>query len=242
MKLREEIKRQAKAGFTAQYGACLCALLLLMVIGWAISSVSFAINAGDMLHNFTVRITGYGTFQPFAPITSFFSTLSTLVSIFVLLPLTVGYNAFSLRVYRGEEADVGGMFRDGFANYLRHVGGMLWMALFTFLWTLLFIVPGIVKALAYFMAPYILADCPDVTATDALKLSMRMTSGHKGRVFVMGLSFIGWGILTALTGGLLGIFYTGPYINTSFAGLYHELKQEALAKGVVSPAELGMAA
>lgn len=226
MKLRAEIKQQAKAGFTAQYGACLCALLL-MVIGWAISSVSFAINAGDMLHNFTVRITGYGTFQPFAPITSFFSTLSTLVSIFVLLPLTVGYNAFSLRVYRGEEADV---------------GGMLWMALFTFLWTLLFIVPGIIKALAYFMTPYILADCPDVTATDALKLSMRMTSGHKGKVFVMGLSFIGWGILTALTGGILGIFYTGPYINTSFAGLYHELKQEALAKGVVSPAELGMAA
>jgi uncharacterized membrane protein len=115
---------------------------------------------------------------------------------------------------------------------------MLWMGLFTMLWTLLFIIPGIIKALAYFMTPYILAECPDVTATDALKLSMRMTAGHKGKVFVMGLSFIGWGLLTALTFGILGIFYTGPYYYTSFAGLYHELKEEALKNGVVSPAEL----
>ena len=182
--------------------------------------------------------TGHYVIPHLVPGTESLSFLSSLVTVFVTMPLAVGYYGFTLRVYRGEAADVGGMFRNGFANYWRHVGGMLWMGLFTFLWTLLFIVPGIIKALAYFMTPYILAECPDVTATDALKLSMRMTAGHKGKVFVMGLSFIGWGILTALTFGILGIFYTGPYCYTSYAGLYQELRDEALRNGVVSPAEL----
>jgi uncharacterized membrane protein len=239
MKPRALIKEQAKATFIAQYGVSLGALLLVMVISWAVSGVVGFINAQRVILSI---LSGYGAALPFAPGAGFLSFLASLAGVFVMLPLTVGYNNFTLRIYRGEPGDIGGMFRTGFANYWRHVGGMLWMALFTFLWTLLFIVPGIIKAMAYFMTPYILSDCPNVTATDALKLSMRMTAGHKGKVFVMGLSFIGWGILTALTGGILGIFYTGPYSCTSFAGLYHELKYEALNKGVVSPAELGMAA
>jgi uncharacterized membrane protein len=154
----------------------------------------------------------------------------------------VGYHSFALRVYRGQQGDIGDMFRSGFFNYWRKVGGMLWMYLFTWLWSLLFIIPGIVKAMAYFMTPYILVDCPNVTATDALKLSMRMTYGYKGEIFVMFLSFIGWAILTGLTFGILGILYTGPYMGTSFAGLYDELKRNALDRGVVRPEELGMSA
>lgn len=241
MKLRADIKRQAKERFAAQYGVSVGALLLVMVISSALSVLYSIITAGTMAHNYAVLFTGNGYILPYAPGAQYISFLMTLVSIFVVLPLSVGYNAFTLRIYRGVQADVGGMFRDGFSNYWRHVGGMLWMGLFTFLWTLLLIVPGIIKALAYFMTPYILADCPNVPATEALKLSMRMTAGHKGRIFVMGLSFIGWALLTSLTGGILGIFYTGPYMSTSYAGLYDELKNEALAKGVVSPLELGMA-
>jgi uncharacterized membrane protein len=195
-------------------------------------------NAEAMAAQYAALLAGQLVQVPLAPLSGLLNFLSGAVSVFVVLPLAVGYSVFTLRVYRGEATDVGDMFRTGFSNYWRHVGGMLWMGLFTVLWTLLAIIPGIIKALAYFMTPYILAECPDVTATDALKLSMRMTKGHKGKVFVMGLSFIGWGLLTALTFGILGIFYTGPYYYTSFAGLYHELKEEALKNGVVSPAEL----
>ena len=152
--------------------------------------------------------------------------------------MIVGFYSFSLKIYRGQTADIGGMFSEGFTNYWRNVGGVLWMYLFTFLWTLLFIVPGIIKALAYFMTPYILADSKNVSPTQALKLSMRMTQGHKGKIFVMGLSFIGWAILTGLTCGILGIFYTGPYMETSFAGMYDELKKNALEKGVVTEQEI----
>jgi uncharacterized membrane protein len=150
----------------------------------------------------------------------------------------VGYASFCLGVYRGAQGDIGEMFSTGFRDFGRNLGGILWMELFIFLWSLLFIIPGIIKALAYFATPYILADTRNVPATDALKLSMRMTKGHKGKIFVMGLSFIGWLLLSAITFGMVGLFYAGPYMNTSFAGMYDELKAEALRTGVIRPEEL----
>ena len=191
----------AKSNFQNQYGLCVGAFVLFMLLGGMISS------------------TGIG-------------------ALLLMPPLTVGYAYFSLRIYRGQQGDIGEMFGAGFNDYVRNLGGILWMQLFTFLWSLLFIIPGIIKALAYFMTPYILADSKNVSATDALKLSMRMTNGYKGEIFVMFLSFIGWGILSAITFGILAIFFTGPYIHTSLAGLYEELKLNALEKGTVTAEEL----
>ena len=148
------------------------------------------------------------------------------IAAFLLMPpVTVGFAYFCLQVYRGEIGDVMEIFTVGFRDYGKSLVGILWMYLFTFLWSLLFIIPGIVKAIAYSMTPYILVDREDVSAKDALKISMEMTYGHKAEIFVMILSFIGWLILSGLTFGILAIFYTGPYMSTSFAGLYEELKQ-----------------
>ncbi len=163
----------------------------------------------------------------------------TFIGMLLLMPpLTVGYASFALKIYRGQQGDISEMLGAGFNDYGRNLGGILWMYLFTFLWSLLFIIPGIVKAMAYFATPYILADSENVSATDALKLSMRMTKGYKGEIFVMYLSFIGWAILSAMTFGILAIFYTGPYMYTSFAGMYEELKKNALEKGIVTAEEL----
>jgi len=161
-----------------------------------------------------------------------------IVALFVVPPMLVGYASFCLRVFKGSQGDVSDMFTTGFSDYGRNLGGILWMYLFTMLWTLLFIIPGIIKAIAYSMTPYILADCPRVRATDALKLSMRMTQGHKGGIFVMLLSFIGWWILSALTFGILGLLFVGPYFATSFAGVYADLKQKATESGVIAAEEL----
>lgn len=167
-----------------------------------------------------------------AGVTAGFATL------LITPPLVVGYASFCLRVYKGEEGDIGDMFTVGFSDYARHLGGILWMYLFTFLWSLLFVVPGIIKGIAYSMTPYILADCPNVQPTEALKLSMRMTDRNKGGMFVMYLSFLGWWLLSGLTFGILGLLFVGPYTATSFAGLYTELKAKALSRGVIRPEEL----
>lgn len=148
-------------------------------------------------------------------------------------PLTVGMAQYFIRTTRGEQARIQDVF-NGFSNFGHNLGGYLWMELFVFLWSLLFIIPGIIKMYAYYFTPYILADCPNVRATDAIKISMHMTQGHKGEIFVMHLSFIGWSILSSLTFGVVGVFYAAPYIELSMAGLYDRLRALALSEGRVT--------
>ena len=123
---------------------------------------------------------------------SVLSGISLGVAAFILVPsLVIGLNFFSVAMYRGEPSSIEDIFREGFDNFGRKLGGYLWMELFIYLWSLLFVIPGIIKAISYALTPYILADCKNVRATDALKLSMRMMEGHKWEYFVLGLSFIG---------------------------------------------------
>lgn len=170
---------------------------------------------------------------------SVLSGISLGVAAFILVPpLVIGLNFFSVAMYRGDATSLEDIFREGFDNFGRKLGGYLWMELFIYLWSLLFVIPGIIKAISYALTPYILADCKNVRATDALKLSMRMMEGHKWEYFVLGLSFIGWMLLTSLTCGLLYVFYVGPYMNNTFAGYYAERKAAALAEGTVTQAQL----
>ena len=231
MKLRSEIKNQAKQNLAKQYwlsvGVFVLIMLCMGVISWL---TSYPNGGGGMQYSYF--------YAPFTGGMAVLGAIGLAASVLLSPPLTVGYAAFATRIYKGETGEIGAMFGAGFKNYWHNVGGMLFMQLFTFLWTLLFIVPGIIKSIAYSMTPYILSDLSSVTPTNALKISMKMTNGHKGKIFVMYLSFIGWGILTALTGGILGIFYTGPYLSTSLAGLYCELKQNALDKVIITTEEL----
>ena len=155
-------------------------------------------------------------------------------------PITAGYCYFFTQVFqgRGAEVDVGTPFSVGFTNFGRKLGGHLWMSLFVWLWSLLFVIPGVIKAYSYAMTSYILGDCPNVRAKDALKLSMRMMAGHKWELFVFHLSFIGWQLLNGFTVGLLGIFYVTPYMNTSLAGYYLEVREQALRTGAVTLEQL----
>jgi len=88
------------------------------------------------------------------------------------------------------------------------------------------------------MTPYILAESQNVQAQQALKISMRMMDGRKLDLFVFMLSFFGWMLLSGFTFGLVGIFYAGPYMCTSLAGFYEELKKTSIEKGIISKEEL----
>ena len=157
----------------------------------------------------------------------------------VLMPvLTVAVSGWYLRVYRGENLSVSDWFTGMFDGFGRKWLGMFWMGLKVFLWSLLFLIPGIIKGFAYFLTPYILAEYPNVAAKDATVLSDKMTKGYKMDIFVAELSFLGWILLSALTFGILQIVHVGPYMNLTFSGIYEELKQNALANGTVKPEEL----
>ena len=97
------------------------------------------------------------------------------------------------------------------------------VGLYTFLWSLLFIIPGIIKSISYSMSMYILAENKGKSATECINESKAITEGHKAELFVLGLSFIGWAFLCVLTFGIAGIWVV-PYINVTFANAYRSLK------------------
>lgn len=146
------------------------------------------------------------------------------LAIFILTgPIVFGMYVISFKVSREEEVGMSDAF-SGFTNFGRALGMDLWMTLWIFLWTLLLIIPGIIKGYSYSMAFYILIDHPEMSVGEALKESMAITDGHKMDLFIMDLSFIGWGILSILTLGI-GFFWLTPYSQTSWANAYDNLKR-----------------
>lgn len=110
--------------------------------------------------------------------------------------------------------------------------------LYSVLWTLLLIVPGIIKSLEYSMIPYILAENPKMSRKRAFELSKAMMDGQKWDAFVLDLSFIGWFILGGITLGVVDVMYTNPYVNTTWAELYKVNRRRALEKGFATSEEL----
>lgn len=129
-----------------------------------------------------------------------------------------------LNVARGKKSEVKNIF-DGFNNF-----GNVWctsflVGFFTILWTLLFIIPGIIKAYSYSMAFYIINDNPNMKAIDAIKKSEEMMNGHKMDLFILHLSFLGWMLLGLLTLGILYIWVI-PYYYTAIANFYNSIKEK----------------
>lgn len=146
-----------------------------------------------------------------------------LLDVFICNPIEVGCKRFYLRNLN-EAAQVGNV---GYAfdnNYRNITKTMFFRDLYTILWTLLFIIPGIVKSYEYQMIPYLLAENPQMSREQAFAESKRMMMGQKWKAFVLDLSFIGWNILSALTLGILGIFYVQPYMDATHAALYETLR------------------
>lgn len=151
---------------------------------------------------------------------------SVAVTFLFTMPLYVGSYQTHNRLYaEGDNAMTANMFRDTFRGYWKNVLGMFLMVLYVFLWTLLLIVPGLIMGIAYGMTPYILKDCPELSANQAIKLSRKMMKGHKWEYFWLQLSFIGWIILGFLTLGI-GYLWLIPYILTTQAAFYQKIKKQ----------------
>ncbi len=152
--------------------------------------------------------------------------ISMALRVFLFNPLHIGCTYF-FRTNLSMKADLK-LLGIGFYRpcYKRNVLSMLLMDLFIFLWSLLLVVPGIIKAYSYRLTPYIIADDTQISAIDAIKLSEQMMKGHKMEAFVLDLSFIGWHLLSILTLGILEIFYVLPYQSCTNAAFYASLKNQ----------------
>ncbi len=173
-------------------------------------------------------------------ITELLAGIATVVILIVLVAKVFVGNLLKMGGYRffilNQTAQPGiGTLLDGFrsGHYVNIVLTMFLRDLFTTLWSLLLVVPGIVKHYEYLMVPYIIAENPAMNYKEAFQISKQMMDGEKMEAFIMDLSFLGWYLLSAVTCGLLAIFYVNPYVQASFAEMYTFNKQKAYQDGYI---------
>lgn len=215
MKTNQEYKNIALASLKGKWAPAVVATIAFMAIIYVII-VPYTVTAELM----TSRI-------PVNPIVAIISLAIYLLGIpLVLTPLSVGYTYAANRLYvEGDSRLAGNMFKDGFGSWGRNVWGMFIVGLYATLWSFLLIVPGIIKFYAYAMTPYILIDNPELPANQAIYLSKKMMKGHKFDLFILQLSFIGWGFLSIFTLGI-GLLWVVPYMMTAQAAFYQDIRKE----------------
>lgn len=155
------------------------------------------------------------------------SALGSLVlaGIVVMPVISWSFSIIFLAALRRKKIEAQGLFV-GF-NYFGKIWAMSALSfLFVFFWSLLLVIPGIIKAFSYSMAPYILADHPNMKALDAITASRAMMHGNKWRLFCLQLSFFGWALLACLTFGI-GELWLIPYMETATASFYEDIKNKA---------------
>lgn len=147
-----------------------------------------------------------------------------LCSLFIGLPIAYGIAIVMLGVYRGKDIDFGVLF-EGFQDYSRIFVTKLLQAIYTLLWSLLLVIPGIIKSYSYAMTDFILKDEPEMKNNAAIEKSMAMMENNKMKLFLLDLSFIGWALLAIVTFGI-GFLFLQPYMQVSRAAFYEDLKAQ----------------
>lgn len=243
---RVVLKDRAKVAFKRNYWRCvLISFILLLFTGGATNTArttnhddgivtdsieddwgnDIDIN-GHYISNYTHggSIVSWIARSVITIILSGIAILMLLLKIFVFQPLEIGGCRFFVENTYG----MPGVERILFAFKSGHYGKMVLTLflknLFVFLWSLLLVVPGIVKAYEYRMIPYLLADCPEMRREDAFRISKEMMYGQKMEAFILDLSFIGWLLLSAVTCGIAGVFYVSPYMHATNAELFLVLR------------------
>lgn len=229
---RAELKEDAKVAFKQNYWRCVLvgfiAIVLMGATGGSVGSQANDDGVKDALYTASAT-SGMSVISIITIILGLMAVsviISTLITVFLRNPLTVGVSRF---FYKNSEAparvgEVGYAFSGD--RYLKTVGTMVLRSVFIFLWSLLLIIPGIIKTYDYYLVGYILADNPDMGTMDALRKSKELMRGHRWNTFVLNLSFLPWMILSAFTLGLLEIFYVMPYMEQTDAQLYRVLKEQ----------------
>ena len=144
-----------------------------------------------------------------------------IVLFFIGSIVELGYNRFNLNLIDGEEVSIGQVV-SYFPHWKKAISVSFLRWLYTFLWSLLFIIPGIIASYSYTMATYIMAENPDISAREALRWSKDIMQGNKWRLFCLSFSFIGWSLLCVFTFGI-GNLWLIPYEKAAITDFYREV-------------------
>lgn len=221
MKNNQEYKNEALAALRGNWAPAVACAVVLMLLMCLIMGPSYCAN-----------MTSLGMMALPAGLVKAFTWISLPMNIFLFYPLLLGYTiTHNTLLAEGDTSLTGNMFGSMVTGYFRNVWGMFLIYFFVFLWSLLLIIPGIIKGFAYAMTPYILKDYPELSANQAINLSVKMMKGHKFDLFWLNLSFIGWYFLGFLT-LCVGYVWLMPYVQTANAAFYQDVKREYLSTTV----------
>ena len=210
MKENSEIRQGALALLKGSWGSAVVITLLFHVVIYACNIV--AVTLGSAL-------------SPVSSENVLGDVLSILVTVFVCYPMVFAMAKLFLHFVRQEQPlHISAIFKGFSSSYFgKAVVSYLLISIYTFLWTLLLIVPGIIKGLAYSLTPYILLDNPELSADEAINRSMQLMQGHKMQLFLMVLGFVGLSLLSLLALGI-PLLWLYPYYQTVWAKFYEEVK------------------
>ena len=236
MKYASDFRSIARNALKGKWGIAVIAGLIASLLGAIGSSgpeLNLELNEGNF--NASLQILGQDVISTnggleFWPV---FAGIATYIAIFAVITgialfilgsiVEVGYMKFNLDlVDRQKEAEIGTMF--GYFQFWKSAAfARLLKGVYILLWSLLFIIPGVIAAYSYAMTSYILAENPELTASEAIERSKQMMSGNRWRLFCVQISFIGWEFLsTLLTFGIGGLWIT-PYKQAATAAFYREI-------------------
>lgn len=230
---RVKYKKFAKVQLKGRWTVPVLICLVSVVVSSLFSIPGFAqiqnLSDYDILYN---PVTA-ATFSAHTRLNSLLNIISSVVAtIFAYAEVGV-----YLKMSRSPEPVSFSDFIEGFSGAITAILIALWQLLWITLWTLLFIIPGIIKGIAYSQMIYLAREYPDIPVRKLMKLSMAITKGHKGELFIMDLSFLGWAILCCFTAGI-GMLWLAPYMNMSFTNAYHAMLKDALDTGRIRMEDL----
>ena len=227
---RKEIKEIGKTAFKANYWKSVIAAFLLSILGGGVyagsrSQTSDMETSSESLQQ-SVQSVPPGVIALASGVVIIILLIALVLKIFFFNPLKVGCYAFFRKNVTDPAETKLDMILSGFSQYKRTFLTLFLSDLYVFLWCLLLIIPGLMRAYSYRLVPYILADDPELSPKEVLQKSKQMMYGQRWNAFVLDLSFLGWEILGALTLGLVDLFWTKPYEQNADAALYLRLRGE----------------
>lgn len=223
---RKQIKREALDINKKAHVSAIGFTLLFLVITFVLEGLRAWVGGGytEQLAEFSNDFGLSFSISSFTPdLPPLVVTFVTVVAGLLVSIISAGYVLYILGIRRGEHMSLSTLF-DGFAFAGKIILLDIVMSIFVFLWSLLFVIPGIIAGYRYSFALYNLCENPDIGVMEAIRLSKEQTKGYKWDLFVLDLSFIGWSILSALTLGILDI-WLAPYKEQSRVGYFRKIKE-----------------
>lgn len=216
---RRIARENLRGNWSLSIGVCAIACILggMSVGGSFIPEFSFRVDGQDISNiNDLLNLITPAAFSAFG-----FGSLLALTSLIIGGTIELGFAQYLLKQYNHANFELHDLF-SRFDRFGQGFAQKFLRGLYTILWSFLFIIPGIVKSYAYAMTPFIMAENPEMSASEAITASKELMDGHKGELFTLDLTFIGWGLLAALTFNL-GHLALNPYHNAAYAVFYKDL-------------------